>query len=95
MGQSSWRTQARSASARTEAIDLLDAALGVLAVPAHVHKPHAQLGQGTGSDAGHAAHKITFLEGTARTRIHYRPRDSWPSTRQVCARSPAVLACTI
>ena len=53
-----------------EPVDLLDPALGVPAVPAHVPLPHRTIGAGHGVGAADDAdHEITLLEGAGRTRI--------------------------
>ena len=79
---------------RHEPVDLLDPALGVLAVPAHVPFAH-----GAGR-AGHrvraandADHEVALLEPAARARVEHSAEGLVPEHEaRVPRRSPAVLA---
>ncbi len=55
-----------------EPVDLLDASLGVLAIPAHVPLAHGTVGaRHWVRTANNADHEITLLERAARARVHH------------------------
>ena len=76
-----------------EPVDLLDAALGVLAVPAHVPLSHRAVRTGhrigTPDDADD---KVTLFEPAARARVHH-PAEGFVAEHEACLarRGPTVL----
>jgi hypothetical protein len=77
-----------------EAVDLLDAALGVLAVAAHVPLSDGAVGAGHGVGApDDAGHEISLPERAARARVHDPAERFVPEHEaRLARRRPAVLA---
>ena len=72
----------------------LDAALGVLAVPAHVPLAHRAVGAGHGVGAADDAdHQVAFLQPAARARVDH-PAEGFVAEHEarLAGRRPAVLA---
>ena len=77
-----------------ETVDLLDAALGVLAIPAHVPLADRAVGAGHGIRApDDARDEVAFLESAARARVqHAAKRFVTEHEARLTWRGPAVLA---
>jgi hypothetical protein len=76
-----------------EAVDLLDAALGVLAVAAHVPLPHRTVGAGDGVGApDDAHHEIALLQSSCEPGVeHAAQRLVAENQAGLAGRGPAVL----
>ena len=77
-----------------EPVDLLDAALGVLAVAAHVPLAHRAVGARHGvGPPDDADHEIALLERAVRARVHHAAQGLVPEHQaRLAARRPPVLA---
>jgi hypothetical protein len=72
-----------------EAVDLLDAALRVLAIAAHVPLAHGAVRTGHRVRTPHDADdQVAFLQAVGHL-VDARPSDSWPSTNRLLPRRPS------